>query len=401
MGAAAPFFMLTKKITFSKTFIITRTKSHFQNVYPCTIYYLCFNRTCYGDIVKYFKILELLNPAQLSMSRWDLHLSFRVKRHNKGEEMKKTETYAKTNAIIEATNSSQVSISEKLFFTYTDELVKAKLDLVGKTGQMLATIKAYIPLNMIDVQRVEYMAFEQILLQATEYYEKLLRTEILKVLEYYHNCPDYAAATIVSSICVYIFDEEKWIVKLFQELIDDPFAKLFFKKHAELGRQFYQDIECASDCVASLKGKLLALETQINEEFENKTLCVKVASELSHNLRLIIKSLDNKESSELFRGSKSNLQIYEMLKKGAQPLPENFKMCPTASAEVKQLSPETIKRLVGSTHFQSTSQVKKESTHPESIDQTKLDNPQGGSLKHSDSDRKIHIVGSNGDEVVR
>ena len=44
--------------------------------------------------------------------------------------MKKTET----NAILEATNSSQVSISEKLFFTYTDELVKAKLDLVGKTG---------------------------------------------------------------------------------------------------------------------------------------------------------------------------------------------------------------------------------------------------------------------------
>lgn len=315
--------------------------------------------------------------------------------------MKKTETNVKTNAITEATNLSQVSISEKLFFTYTDELVKAKLDLVGKTGQMLATIKAYVPLNMIDVQRVEYMAFEQILLQATEYYEKLLRAEILKVLEYYHNYPDYAAATIVSSICVYIFDEEKWIVKLFQELIDDPFAKLFFKKHAELGRQFYQDIECASDCVASLKGKLLALETQIKEEFENKSLCVKVASELSHNLQLIIKGLDNKESSELWRGAKSNLQIFEMLKKENQPLPENFKIWPTASAEVKQLSSEAIKRLVGSAHLKSTPQVKKESIYSESIDQAKPDKLQGESLKHSDSDRKIHIVGSHGDEVVR
>lgn len=315
--------------------------------------------------------------------------------------MKKIETYAKTNAIIEATNPSQVNLSEKLFFTYTDELIKAKLDLLGKTGQMLATVKAYIPLNMIDVQRVEYMAFEQILLQATEYYEKLLRAEILKVLEYYHNYPDYAASTIVSSICVYIFDEEKWIVKLFQELIDDPFAKLFFKKHAELGRQFYQDIECASDCVASLKGKLLALETQIKEEFENKSLCVNVSSELSHNLRLIIKSLDNKESLELWRGVKSNLQIFNMLKKGSQPLPENFKMCPTASAEVKQLSPETIKRLVESTHFQSTSQVKKGPICPKFIDQAKPDKLQGESLKNSDSDRKIHIVGSNGDEVVR
>ena len=315
--------------------------------------------------------------------------------------MKKTETYAKTNAIIEATNSSQVSVSEKLFFTYTDELIKAKLDLLGKTGQMLATVKAYIPLNMIDVQRVEYMAFEQILLQATEYYEKLLRAEILKVLEYYHNYPDYAASTIVSSICVYAFDEEKWIIKLFQELIDDPFTKLFFKKHAELGRQFYQDIECASDCVASLKGKLLTLEAQIKEEFEDKSLCVKVASELSHNLRLIIKSLDNKETSELWRGAKSNLQIFEMLKKGSQPLPENFKKWPTTSAEVKQLSPDQIKNLVGSTHFQSEPQVKKDSNHSEFLDQAKPDKLQGGSLKHSDSDRKIHIVGSNGDEVVR
>ena len=251
--------------------------------------------------------------------------------------MKKTEMNAKKSTIIEAANPNQTSISEKLFFTYTDELVKAKLDLVGKTSQMLATIKAYIPLNVIDVQRVEYMAFEQILLQATEYYEKLLRAKILKVLEYYHNHPDYAAATIVSSICVYIFDEEKWTIKLFQELIDDPFTKLFFKKHAELGRQFYQDIECSSDCVVSLKGKLLALETQIKEEFENKSLCVKVASELSHNLRLIIKSLDNKESSELWRGAKSNLQIFNMLKEGVKPLPENFKICPPNSSPRSKL----------------------------------------------------------------
>ena len=313
--------------------------------------------------------------------------------------MKKTETSAKMSIIIEATNPNQVSKSEKLFFTYSDELVKAKLDLVGKTGQMLATIKAYIPLNMIDVQRVEYMAFEQILLQATEYYEKLLRAKILKVLEYYHNHPDYAAATIVSSICIYIFDEEKWIIKLFQELIDDPFTKLFFKKHAELGRQFYQDIECTNDCVASLKGKLFALETQIKDEFENKSLCVKVASELSHNLRLIIKSLDNKESSELWRGAKSNLQIFEMLKKGAQSLPENFKMGPSNSSEAIQLSPEELKALMGS-GSKSTPQVKKESIYPEFREQVKPDAMPPKSLTHNDSNRKIHVVGSQSDGVV-
>ena len=218
-------------------------------------------------------------------------------------------------------------------------------------------------------------------------------------MEYYYNHPDYAAATIVSSICIYIFDEEKWIIKLFQELIDDPFAKLFFKKHTELGRQFYQDIDCASDCVASLKGKLIALETQIKEEFENKSLCVKVASELSHNLRLIIKALDNKESSELWRGAKSNLQIFNMLKEGAQPLPENFKICPPNSSESMQLSPEQIKTLVRSGR-KSAPQLKKESIYPEFRDQDEFDDSPEEVLRRSDPNCKIRIVGPHGEKLV-
>jgi len=334
------------------------------------------------------------------MSRWSFHLSFRVKRHNKGEEMKKTNSNSSKNVAIESVNSNHVSMSEKLFFTYADELVKAKLDLVGKTNQMLAVIKAFVPQNIIDVQRVEYMTYEQILLQATEYYEKILRAEVLKVLEYYHNHPDYAAATIISSICVYILDEEKWIIKLFQELINDPFAKLFFKKHTELGRQFYQDIECASDCVVSLKGKLLALETQIKEEFENKSLCVKVASELSHNLRLIIKALDNKESSELWRGAKSNLQIFEMLKEGVKPLPMNFKTEPTSSKEGQEVDLHNVKDFIENSQLQITPEAKKESIYPEFRDQDELDDSSEEMPKHSDPNCKIRIVGPHGEKLV-
>lgn len=314
--------------------------------------------------------------------------------------MKKTNNDLSKNVATESASSNHISISEKLFFTYADELVKAKLDLVGKTGQMLAAIKGYIPLNIIDVQRVEYMAFEQILMQATEYYEKILCTEVLKVLEYYHNHPDYAAATIVSSICVYIFDEEKWIIKLFQELIDDPFAKLFFKKHTELGRQFYQDIDCASDCVASLKGKLITLETQIKEEFENKSLCVKVASELSHNLRLIIKALDNKESSELWRGAKSNLQIFEMLKEGVKPLPMNFKTEPTSPKEGQDVDLHNVKEFIENSQLQITPEAKKESIYPEFSDQGELDDPSEEMPKHSDPSCKIRIVGHHGEKLV-
>lgn len=244
------------------------------------------------------------------------------------------------------------------------------------------------------------MAFEQILMQATEYYEKILCAEVLKVLEYYHNHPDYAAATIVSSICIYIFDEEKWIIKLFQELIDDPFAKLFFKKHTELGRQFYQDIDCASDCVASLKGKLIALETQIKEEFGDKSLCVKVASELSHNLRLIIKALDNKESSELWRGAKSNLQIFEMLKEGVKPLPVNFKTGSTSSKEGQEVDLHSVREFIENSQLQITPEAKKESIYPEFRDQDELyDSPEEMS-KHSDPSCKIRIVGPHGEKLV-
>ena len=314
--------------------------------------------------------------------------------------MKKTNSNSSKNVTIESANSNHVSMSEKLFFTYADELVKAKLDLVGKTNQMLAAIKAFVPQNIIDVQRVEYMTYEQILLQATEYYEKILCAEVLKVLEYYHNHPDYAAATIVSSICIYIFDEEKWIIKLFQELIDDPFAKLFFKKHAGLGRQFYQDIDCASDCAVSLKGKLLALETQIKEEFENKSLCVKVASELSHNLRLIIKALDNKESSELWRGAKSNLQIFEMLKEGVKPFPMNFKTEPTYPKGDQEVDLHNVREFIENSQLQITPQVKKESIYPEFRDQEGLDDSPEEMLKHSNPNCKIRIVGPHGEKLV-
>jgi hypothetical protein len=314
--------------------------------------------------------------------------------------MKKTNSNSSKNVTIESANSNHVSMSEKLFFTYADELVKAKLDLVGKTGQMLAAIKAFVPQNIIDVQRVEYMTYEQILLQATEYYEKILRAEVLKVLEYYHNHPDYAAATIISSICVYILDEEKWIIKLFQELINDPFAKLFFKKHAELGRQFYQDIECASDCVVSLKGKLLALETQIKDEFEDKDICLVVASELSHNLRLIIKALDNKESSELWRGAKSNLQIFEMLKEGVKPLPTNFKIEPASSKEGQDVYLRNVRELIEKSQLQIMSQTKEESIYPEFRDQAELDDSPKEPLRRSDPNCKIRIVGPHGEKLV-
>ena len=175
---------------------------------------------------------------------------------------------------------------------------------------------------------------------------------------------------------------------------------MFFKKHAELGRQFYQDIECASDCVVSLKGKLLALETQIKDEFEDKDICLVVASELSHNLRLIIKALDNKESSELWRGAKSNLQIFEMLKEGVKPLPMNFKTEPTSSKEGQDVYLHSVRELIEKSQLQITPEVKKESIYPEFRDQGELDDSLKEPLRRSDPSCKIRIVSPHGEKLV-
>jgi len=127
---------------------------------------------------------------------------------------------------------------------------------------------------------------------------------------------------------------------------------------------------------------------------------VKVASELSNNLRLIIKALDNKESSELWRGAKSNLQIFNLLKEEAQPLPKNFKIWPIASVETRQLSPEEIKPFMGDISLKPIPQVKKESIYPEFREQVKPDTMPAKSLIHNDSNRKIEVVGSQSDGVV-
>ena len=72
--------------------------------------------------------------------------------------MKKTETRS----------SEVVSAAEVLFFAYMDDLIRNKLDFLGSFNRLFANVKGYVPLGMIDVRRVEYLEFEQLLFQATD-----------------------------------------------------------------------------------------------------------------------------------------------------------------------------------------------------------------------------------------
>ena len=211
--------------------------------------------------------------------------------------MKKTET-----------RSSEIaSTAEILFFAYVDDLTRNKLDFLGSFNQLFANVKGYVPLSMIDVRRVEYLEFEQLLFQATEYYEELLSTPSLKVLEYYHDRPDYAAADVVTSICLYILNKEKWIQDLYRELIDDPFVRLFFKKHAELGGQFYQEIECGDGCLVSIKSRLNNLQIQLDEEKQNATISVIAYRDLTLSLGKILRALRYNNIPPLVRHEKSKV----------------------------------------------------------------------------------------------
>ena len=290
--------------------------------------------------------------------------------------MKKTET-----------RSSEVtSIAEALFFAYMDDLIRNKMDFLGSFSRLFANVKGYVPLSMIDVRRVEYLEFEQLLFQSTEYYEELLRTPGLKVLEYYHDQPDYAAADVVTSICLYVLNEEKWIQDLYRELIDDPFVRLFFKKHAELGGQFYQEIECGDGCLASIKSRLNNLQIQLDEEKQNATISARVYRDLTLSLGKILRALrDN----------------------SVPPVAEHEKSKVGQKGDSENLLRE-VKNYVKIKHDAEKAEEKKDFIYPESredVDMAQKEDPLA--TKNSCSERKdqncqIHVVKTNeGKSAVR
>jgi len=116
--------------------------------------------------------------------------------------------------------------------------------------------------------------------------------------------------------------------------------------------------------------------------------------------QLIIKALDNKESSELWRGAKSNLQIFEMLKEGVKPLPMNFKTESTSSKEGQEVDLHNVKEFIENSQLQITPEAKKESIYPEFRDQDELYDSPEEMLKHSDPSCKIRIVGPHGEKLV-
>lgn len=281
--------------------------------------------------------------------------------------MKKTET-----------RSSEVaSIAEALFFAYMDDLIRNKLDFLGSFNRLFANVKGYVPLSMIDVRRVEYMEFEQILFQATEYYEELLSTPGLKVLEYYHDQPDYVAADVVTSICLYALNEEKWIQDLYRELIDDPFVRLFFKKHAELGGQFYQEIECSDGCLASIKNRLNNLQIQFDEEKQNTTISARAYRDLTLSLGKILRALRDNSIPPVAEHEKSKV--------GQKGDPENLL--------------REVKNYVKIKHDAEKAEEKKDSIYPESredMDMAQKEDPvlsvNNSCSECKDQNRQIHVV---------
>mgnify|MGYP000858485293 FL=1 len=281
--------------------------------------------------------------------------------------MKKTET-----------RSSEVaSITEALFFAYVDDLIRNKLDFLGSFNRLFANAKGYVPLSMIDVRRVEYMAFEQLLFQSTEYYKELLRTPGLKVLGYYHDQPDYAAADVVTSICLYVLNEEKWIQDLYRELIDDPFVRLFFNKHAELGSQFYQEIECGDGCLASIKSRLNNLQIQLDEEKQNATISARVYRDLTLSLSKILRALRDNSVPPVAEHEKSKV--------GQKGDPENLL--------------REVKNYVKIKHDTEEAEEKKDSIYPEfreDVDMAQNEDPvlpvNNSCSESKDQNRQIHVV---------
>lgn len=278
---------------------------------------------------------------------------------------------------IETRSSEVASTTEALFFAYMDDLIRNKLDFLGSFNRLFANVKGYVPLSMIDVRRVEYLEFEQLLFQATVYYEELLSTPGLKVLGHYHDQPDYAAAGVVTSICLYVLNEEKWIQDLYRELIDDPFVRLFFKKHAELGSQFYQEIECGNGCLASIKSRLNNLQIQLDREKQNATISAMAYRDLTLSLGKILRALRDNSIPPLVRHEKSKV--------GQKSDPENLL--------------REVKNYVKIKHDAEKAGEKKDSIYHgsrETVDMAQKEDPalpvNNSCSESKDQNRQIHVV---------
>lgn len=278
---------------------------------------------------------------------------------------------------IETRSSEVASTTEALFFAYMDDLIRNKLDFLGSFNRLFANVKGYVPLSMIDVRRVEYLEFEQLLFQATVYYEELLSTPGLKVLGHYHDQPDYATAGVVTSICLYVLNEEKWIQDLYRELIDDPFVRLFFKKHAELGSQFYQEIECSDGCLASIKSRLNNLQIQLDEEKQNATISVMAYRDITLGLGKILRALRDNSIPPAAEHEKSKV--------GQKGDPENLL--------------REVKNYVRIKHDAEKAGEKKESIYPEfreTVDMAQKEDPalliNTSCSECKDQNRQIHVV---------
>ena len=180
----------------------------------------------------------------------------------------------------------------------------------------------------------------------------------------------------MTSICLYILNKEKWIQDLYRELIDDPFVRLFFKKHAELGSQFYQEIECGDGCLTSIKSRLNNLRIQLDEEKQNATISARAYRDLALSLGKILRALRDNSIPPAAEHKKS-----KVCQKGD---PENLL--------------REVKNYVKIKHDAEKAEEKKESIYPEfreTVDMAQKEDPLA--IKNScseckDQNRQIHVV---------
>lgn len=180
----------------------------------------------------------------------------------------------------------------------------------------------------------------------------------------------------MTSICLYILNKEKWIQNLYRELIDDPFVRLFFKKHAGLGGQFYQEIECGDGCLASIKSRLNNLQIQLDEEKQNAMISVMAYRDITLGLGKILRALRDNSIPPAAEHEKSKV--------GQKGDPENLL--------------REVKNYVRIKHGAEKAEEKKDSIYPESredVDMAQKEDPlatKNSCSERKDQNRQIHVV---------
>ena len=122
------------------------------------------------------------------------------------------------------------SLAEGLF-SQVDYSAHMRVSLSNNLISFFATIKGFVPLEVIKENEGSFSDFEENLSRATELYEYMRELPEIDVMRYYHFNPDSGASNLVVEGYLHLLSIEERVYPFLDKLSDSKFVSDFAKSH--------------------------------------------------------------------------------------------------------------------------------------------------------------------------